>query len=315
MSGSRLVDGPLVLLDSASLWFRSFHALPESLTAPDGTPVNAVRGFTDTVARILTDRRPRRFVACLDADWRPAFRVEALPSYKTHRVAEGSSDAEEVPDTLAPQVEIILDVLAAAGLATSQSAGHEADDVIGTWAAGERADPVEIVTGDRDLFQLVRTEPTPTGVLYLGRGWAKAELFGPSEIAERYQLPVEIAGPAYEAMSVLRGDPSDGLPGVPGIGEKTAARLISTFGTVEELQAAAGAGDSRVPPRARAALVDAGDYLARATRVVRVVRDAPLLTDRDSAVPDSPSDPERLVELGRRWGLRRSVDRLAAALR
>ena len=152
---------PLALLDSASLYFRSYFALPDSMTAPDGTPVNAVRGFADTVARILTERKPSRLVACLDADWRPAFRVKALPSYKAHRVADPKNNIEEVPDTLTPQIPIILDLLDAVGLATAEAAGYEADDVIGTLAHREADDPVEVVSGDRDLFQVVRDEPTP----------------------------------------------------------------------------------------------------------------------------------------------------------
>src|SRR5262249_37402174 len=157
----------------------------------DGTPVNAVRGFTDTLARIITERGPRRMIACLDADWRPQFRVDLLPSYKAHRVADEAANAEDVPDTLSPQVPIILDVLAAAGLATGEAEGFEADDVIGTLTAQETDDPVEVITGDRDLFQVVREEPTPARVVYVGKGWAKAEVLGPAELAQRYGLPVQ----------------------------------------------------------------------------------------------------------------------------
>ena len=312
-----MTAAPLVLLDSASLYFRSFYALPDSMTAPDGTPVNAVRGFTDTVARILVDRKPSRLVACLDADWRPAFRVEALPSYKAHRVAEGGSgDEEEVPDTLTPQVPIILDVLDAAGLATAEAVGYEADDVIGALAAAETADPVEVVTGDRDLFQVVRHKPTPTVVLYVGRGWNKAEVIGPEELAVKYALPAEYAGVAYADMAVLRGDPSDGLPGVAGIGEKTAAKLITDFGSLEALIAAVYDGrDRRLTARVRTKLTEAADYLAAAPTVVRVAVDAPVVLDRPDPVPAGASDVDRLLELKRTWGLGTSVDRLIAALK
>ncbi|MBB4683591.1 5'-3' exonuclease [Amycolatopsis jiangsuensis] len=314
------MTGPLALLDSASLYFRSFYALPDSMTAPDGTPVNAVRGFTDTLARILTDRRPSRLVACLDADWRPKFRTDLLPSYKAHRVAvaehggSGAADVEEVPDTLTPQVPIILDVLAAFGFATAEAAGYEADDVIGALATRERTDGVEVITGDRDLFQLVRTEPTPAAVVYVGRGWAKAEVLGPAGIAERYGVPVEHAGPAYADMSALRGDPSDGLPGVAGIGEKTAAKLITQFGSLDELVAAASAGDPRVPLKTRLRLTEAADYLAVAPTVVRVAVDAPVEQSGPDAVPSAPADPDRVAELAERWNLGRSVERLLAAL-
>ena len=304
----------LALLDSASLYFRSFFALPESMTAPDGTPVNAVRGFADTVARIITDRRPSRLVACLDADWRPQFRVDLLPSYKAHRVADPAENAEEVPDTLTPQVPIILDLLEAIGLATAEAEGYEADDVIGALAAREKADPVEVITGDRDLFQLVRTAPTPASVIYVGKGWAKAEVLGPAEVAERYGVPRDSAGPAYADMAALRGDPSDGLPGVAGIGEKTAAKLITQFGSLEALVEAARSSSRDLPLKMRLKLAAAEDYLAVAPTVVRVATDAPVTLSGSDAVPSQPADPDRVAELGERWNLGGSIKRLLAAL-
>src|SRR5436305_10801068 len=158
------MDAPLLLIDAASLYFRAYYGVPESITAPDGTPVNAVRGFTDMVARLVAEHRPSRLVACLDLDWRPAFRVNALLTYKAHRVPGEPETApagvpEEVPDTLAPQVPVILEVLAAMGIATGGAVGYEADDVIGTLAARERTDPVLAVSGDRDLMQIVADEP------------------------------------------------------------------------------------------------------------------------------------------------------------
>ncbi|OLF12226.1 flap endonuclease [Actinophytocola xinjiangensis] len=308
------MSGPLALLDAASLYFRSYYALPDSLTAPDGTVVNAVRGFTDTVARILNDRRPSRLVACLDADWRPAFRVEALPSYKAHRLADPVNNVEEVPDNLTPQVPIILDVMDAFGLATAEAAGYEADDVIGTLVAREATDPVEVVSGDRDLFQVVRDEPTPVTVLYVGRGWAKVEALGPRELAARYDLPADNSGPAYADMALLRGDPSDGLPGVTGVGEKTAAKLITRFGSLDGLLAAAAADDKLVPLRVKTALADAADYVAAAPRVVRVALDADVTVDRDDTVPSTPRDLDRVRMLQEKWDLGASIDRLLAAL-
>ncbi|MGH3518691.1 MAG: 5'-3' exonuclease [Haloechinothrix sp.] len=310
------MTAPIALLDSASLYFRSFFALPDSLRAPDGTPVNAVRGFADTVARILTDRRPSRLVACLDADWRPQFRVDLIPSYKAHRVAEEmpGPDIEEVPDTLTPQVPIILELLEAAGLATAEAAGFEADDVIGTLTARESTHPVEVITGDRDLFQLVRHSPTPASVIYVGKGWAKAEVLGPAELAARYALPEANAGDAYVDMSILRGDPSDGLPGVPGIGEKTAAKLITRFGSLADLIAAASSEHPDVPVRARTSLRAAAGYLAVAPTVVRVAADAPVEFSRPDPVPTAPADPDRVAELKERWNLGGPVDRLLVAL-
>ncbi len=301
-----------MLLDSASLYFRSFFALPQSLTSPDGVPVNAVRGFAGMIAQIITDRRPARLVACLDADWRPEFRVAAIPGYKARRVADPAANAEEVPDTLTPQVPIILDLLHAVGLATAEAAGFEADDVIGTLAARETEAPVEITTGDRDLFQCVRETPTPVRVVYVGRGWAKSEVIGPRELGERYGLPED--GLAYADMSVLRGDPSDGLPGIAGIGEKTAAKLITKFGSLQALIDAAAAGSKDVPARVREAFVRDADYLSKAPLVVRVATDATLVTTGEQTLAGLNTDMDRVRELQERWNLGSSVDRLITAL-
>jgi len=309
-----------MLLDSASLYFRAFFAIPESITAPDGTPVNAVRGFCDMVARLITDRRPTRLVACLDLEWRPAFRVEALPTYKAHRVAgePGTAPAgvpEVVPDALAPQVPILLEVLDAAGIATAGADGYEADDVIGALCAAERTDPVQVVSGDRDLMQVVRDEPTPVRLVYVGRGLAKAETMGPPEVAAKYGVPPARAGEAYAEMAMLRGDPSDGLPGVPGIGAKTAATLVSRFGSWPDLLGAVlDRTDKRLSPPVRSKLTAAAPYLAVVEPVVRVAVDAPVRLDRDDALPPEPVDRARLDALSERWGLGGSVDRLCAAI-
>ncbi|MGH3631492.1 MAG: 5'-3' exonuclease [Sciscionella sp.] len=308
------MTAPLALLDAASLYFRAFYALPDSMTAPDGRPVNAVRGFTDTLTRIIADRAPSRMVVCLDADWRPRFRVEALPSYKAHRVAAGQN-AEDVPDTLTPQVPIILEVLAAAGLASAEAVGFEADDVIGTLTHRERRSPVEVITGDRDLLQVVRTDPTEARVIYVGKGWAKAEVMGEAEVAAKYRVPVRGAGEAYADMSMLRGDPSDGLPGVQGIGEKTAAALITEFGSLAALRAAATADDARITARARSALQSSSEYLDAAPTVVRVATDAPVTLSTSDEIPFGTVDEPALRALQSRWGLGGSIDRLLTALR
>jgi 5'-3' exonuclease len=309
------------------MYFRAFYGVPDSVVAPDGRPVNAVRGFTDMVSRLITERRPSRLVACLDLDWRPAFRVKAIPSYKTHRVSAGelidaagepvggAGPAEAVPDGLGHQVPVILDVLAAAGIATGGAEGYEADDVIGTLCARERSLPVEVVSGDRDLLQLVRDEPNPVRVIYIGRGLAKAETFGPVELAAKYKVPASRAGDAYAEMAMLRGDPSDGLPGVAGIGEKTAATLVSKFGSWQELVGAVDdRSDTRLAASARAKLAVAADYLAVVEPVVRVAPDAPVHLDRNDSLPTKPVDPDALGELAERWGLSSSVDRLTTAL-
>ena len=232
----------LTLLDAPSLWYRAFHGVPESVTAPDGSPVNAVRGTIDIIARIVRDTRPARLVACLDLDWRPAFRVAAVPSYKAHRLTENGAEAE--PETLAPQVETLLEVFDAVGLCVVGAEGHEADDVLGTLSARESG-AVDVVSGDRDMFQLVRDDG-PHRVLYAAE---KLKPYGAAEVAAKYGIP----GIGYAEFAVLRGDPSDGLPGVKGVGDKTAAALISRFGTIEAilkaLQNRLGRGLSRRRPQ------------------------------------------------------------------
>lgn len=296
-----------MLLDTPSLYFRAFHGVPESVTAPDGTPVNAVRGLLDFIARLVRDHRPDRLVACMDADWRPAFRVAALPAYKAHRV--GPTGGDQTPAALAAQVPVIEAVLDALGLARLGVAGFEADDVIGTLAARANR-PVDVVTGDRDLFQLVRDDQ-PVRVLYTAaRGVGKVEIVDEAAVRRRYGIP----GRAYAEFALLRGDPSDGLPGVPGVGEKTAAALVERFGSVEGILAAVDSGEpGGFPAGARARLVAARDYLRTAGPVVRVVADVPLPPLGD-AIPRQPRNPAALVELSQRWGLDSPLNRLLAAL-
>lgn len=300
-----------MLLDTPSLYFRAFFGVPESVTAPDGTPVNAVRGLVDMIARLVQDRRPERLVCCMDADWRPAFRVEALPSYKAHRVAEDGGD--QTPDALEAQLPVIEQVLDAFGLARAGVPGYEADDVIGTLAVRGAADgPVDIVTGDRDLFQLV-DDRAPVCVLYTARGIRNLQVMGEKEVAAKYGIP----GRGYGDYATLRGDPSDGLPGVPGVGDKTAAALVTRFGTVEGILAALDAGtDEGFPAGARRRMEAAREYLAAAETVVRVVTDidAPELAGLEDGLPAEPRDSEALVRLADTWNLSGPVNRLLNAL-
>lgn len=309
-----------MLLDGASMWFRSYFALPSSITAPDGRPVNAVRGFLDSMAKVIDQHRPGRLAVCLDLDWRPQFRVDLIPSYKAHRVAAevdelADADTEEVPDDLSPQVEMITEILATLGVATAGAPGFEADDVIGTLAGAERRDPVVAVSGDRDLLQLVADEPVPVRVLYLGRGMANATLFGPAEVSDKYGIPPERAGDAYAELALLRGDPSDGLPGVPGVGEKTAATMLSRYGSLERILAAAADPESDLPRSFRARIVSALDYIEAALPVVFVARDAPVeLSTTDDRLPKTAVDPAGLSQLAERYGVVSSVGRLQQAL-
>ncbi|EID17358.1 5'-3' exonuclease [Mycobacterium xenopi] len=313
------MSAPLLLLDGASMWFRAFYGVPSSITSPDGRPVNAVRGFLDSMAVLITQQRPDRLAVCLDLDWRPQFRVDRLPSYKAHRVEQENPDAqpdiEAVPDELTPQVQMIEEILDAFGICTAGAPGFEADDVIGTLAARERRDPVIVVSGDRDLLQVVADTPVPVRVLYLGRGLTKAMLLGPREVAERYGLPADRAGAAYAELALLRGDPSDGLPGVPGIGEKTAATLLARHGSLAAILAAAEDPKSAMPKALRAKLRQAADYIEAADPVVRVATDAPVeLSTSTDAVPLVAADPRRTAELASRLGVGSPVARLQKAL-
>jgi len=301
----------LLLLDSASLYFRAFYGVPDTVRAPDGTPVNAVRGFLDMVATLVTAHRPTRLVACWDDDWRPAFRVAAIPSYKAHRLS-ADGRAEDVPEGLEPQVPIVVDVLAALGVARVGHPGFEADDVIATLAerAARAGTPVDVVTGDRDLFQLVDDERSVRVLYTAARGVKDISVVDQAELARRYGVP---DGRAYAAMAALRGDPSDGLPGVPGIGEKTAAALLSRYGDLAGLRRALDDGDRAIRGAQRARLEAARGYLDVAPSVVDVVRDVPLPELAD-AVPAQPADLPALAGLAARWGLASSVTRVTAAL-
>lgn len=316
------MSAPVLLLDGASMWFRSYFGVPASITGPDGRPVNAVRGFLDSVATLITRERPARLVVCLDLDWRPAWRVALIPSYKAHRVVEEGSprgegaetDVEEIPDDLSPQVEMILEVLAAFGIATAGADGFEADDVLGTLAAAERRDPVVVVSGDRDLLQLVADEPVEVRVLYIGRGLSKAAKYGPAEVAESYGVPVHRAGAAYAELALLRGDPSDGLPGVAGIGEKSAATMLTQYGSLAAVLAAAHDPESELAKAFRAKILAAGDYIEAAKPVVRVALDVPVKLSGGDRLPLHAADPQRVADLADRYGISSSVARLQKAL-
>ncbi|HEX2774155.1 MAG TPA: 5'-3' exonuclease [Micromonosporaceae bacterium] len=299
---------PLLLVDAPSLYFRAYFGIPESAAkAPDGSPVNAVRGFLDMLATLIRARRPDRLVCALDYDWRPDWRVALLPSYKAHRLAPDGG--EVVPDTLTPQIPVLLDVLAAVGITAVGAAGYEADDVLGTLATRETP-PIEVISGDRDLFQLV-DDSRPVRLLYCGRGVAKLDDCDDAAVQARYGVPAD----RYADFAALRGDPSDGLPGVPGVGEKTAARLVTRYGGLDAIVAALDDPAAGFAPGLRAKLKDASDYLAVAPTVVRVARDVPL-PPLATHLPTAPVDADRLIALAERWNLagpcRRLVDALAA---
>ncbi len=276
-----------LFVDGSSLIFRSFHGVPRSVRSPDGRPVNAVRGFMDALARLISTRQPRRLAVASDEDWRPAWRVELIPAYKAHRTAE------PIPPELEPQMPIIHKVLDAVGIDFIGLRDYEAEDVIATWTAAT-TDSVEIVSGDRDLFALI--EDPRVSVLYPEKGGMA--VVTEAEVTRRYG----IAGRSYADYAILRGDPSDGLPGLRGVGAVAAADIIHRHGGVAGLLR-----DGAVSEQQR-------DYLGRAMKVVPPVQGLPV------ALPEGrrhsyPVNPGGLASLADRHGLSSAADRLVEALR
>ena len=300
----------LMLLDSASLYFRAFYGVPDQRRSPDEPPTNAVRGFLEMISTLVSTHRPTHLVACWDNDWRPAFRVNAIPTYKSHRLTEGSTVQEESPEDLTPQVPLIADALRALGIARIGSDGYEADDVIGTLTHRARGHQlVDVVTGDRDLFQLV-DDDAGVRVLYTARGGVRApEVVTQSFLQSKYLVPT---GQAYADMATLRGDASDGLPGVAGIGEKTAATLINRYGDLAGLRRALADGDPQIKGAQRTRLEAATAYLDVAPMVVQVALDAPV-PNFDASLPRQVGDPILLSSLASRYGLTNPINRVLRA--
>jgi 5'-3' exonuclease len=304
------VSDRLMLLDSASLYFRAFYGVPDTVRAPNGTPVNAVRGFLDIISRLVTTYEPTHLVACWDDDWRPQWRVDLIPTYKTHRVAEVTAtgpDIEVVPDPLEVQVPIIRQTLDALGIAIVGAAEHEADDVIGTLATRASL-PVDIVTGDRDLFQLV-DDASDVRVIYTARGMSNLEIVTDATVVKKYGvLPSQ-----YADFATLRGDSSDGLPGVAGVGEKTAATLLAAHGDLAGIIAAAEAAEG-MSSGVRSKILAALPYLDVAPTVVEVVKDLDL-TEADSQLRGlEPAQRADAASLAEQWALGTAMARITDAL-
>lgn len=300
-------QGPLMVLDSAGLWFRAFHSVPEKITGPDGAPANAVRGFCDMVAVLLEEYSPSGLVAALDRQWRPDWRVELLPSYKAHRV--GDDGEEDAPATLAPQVDSIRDLLTAAGVTQAWAEDAEADDVLAALAARDRE--VLVVTGDRDLFQLASRTTT---VVYVGAGMKKRLAYTPEVVAERFDLPAADDARIYADYAVLVGDASDGLPGVAGIGAKTAATLLREHGDLDGILVAAEDPGSALTARQRTAITAGADYLAAARGVVRLggrAFELEFIGDRDGR--RGAVDLRRIDEIGESTAQSRAIGRFVEA--
>lgn len=296
----------LMLLDSASLWYRAYYGMPDTLLSPTGMPVNAIRGYLDMSARLITMYAPSRIVACIEGDWRPSWRVELFPDYKANRLEE-DSDEEEEPETLTPQIPVLLDLLDAFGIPMVGVDDYEADDVMATFATHEKG-PIRVVTGDRDLFQLV-DDKRDIKVVYLARGISQHDLVDIKWVADKYSIP----GDRYALFAMFRGDPSDGLPGVKGIGEKGAALIANHFATVEESLVAAREGHAALPPALAKKIIAGEDYLKIAPTLVHCARDV-ALPKLDIAMPKKPADLSLIYQMKEEYGLGASVDRLISAL-
>jgi 5'-3' exonuclease len=296
----------LMLLDSASLWYRAYYGMPDTLVSPSGMPVNAIRGYLDMTARLIGMYSPNRIVACIEGDWRPSWRVELFPDYKANRL-EDESDEEEEPETLTPQIPVLLDLLDAFGIPMLGVDDYEADDVMATFAVREKG-PVRIVTGDRDLFQLV-DDKRDVKVVYLAKGLSQHDLVDIKWVAEKYGIP----GDRYALFAMFRGDPSDGLPGVRGIGEKGAALIASNFASVEEALSAAHASHEVLTKSLAQKIIDGTDYLAIAPTLVNCARNV-AIPKMDIATPTKPGDLSEIYQMKDEYGLGASVDRLISAL-
>lgn len=299
-----------MLLDTASLYFRAFYGVPDKVKAPDGTSVNAARGLLDIIAKLVKLYEPTHIVACWDDDWRPQWRVDLIPSYKAHRVVEvvaAGPDVEEVPDPLEAQLPVIREALSALGIPIIGVAEHEADDVIGTLAT-RAAMPVDIVTGDRDLFQLI-DDGRGIRVIYTARGMSNLEIVTDETVVKKYGvLPSQ-----YAEFATMRGDASDGLPGVAGIGDKTAATLLQTHGSLDAIRTAATAGEG-MSAGVRARILAASTYLDVAPTVVEVATALDISAPADAVRALDPADADVAVAFAERWNLGSPMDRAIAAL-
>ncbi len=290
-----------LLVDSSSLIYRAYFSMPDTVRSPDGRSINAAYGFLEMLARLVDDYDPDFICCAADTNWRPEWRDELIETYKAHRTEEGS--IQQTTDIeIDKQLPVIVDLLARCGIKFMGYDDHEAEDVIGTLAA-RAPGPVAIVSGDRDLFQLVRDPDV--WVLYPKRGVSVVDRVDEAYIADRYGIP----GRAYRDYSILRGDPSDGLPGVRGIGEKLAASLIVKYGSLDAIVAAAEAQESgTLLTKVRRDL----DYLGRATKVVTIPTDLPLPNEDLSRPRQSPD--ESVQSEAERHGLGNVVTRLIKSL-
>jgi len=295
----------LMLLDSASLWYRAYFGVPDTLVSPSGLQVNAIRGYLDMTSKLINLYKPNRIVACLEGDWRPSWRVELFPDYIMNRLDE--SGEEEEPDTLSPQIPILLDLLEALGFPMLGVDDYEADDLMATFAVNQPG-PVRIVTGDRDLFQLV-DDKRDVKVVYLAKGIANHDLVDLKWIEQKYEIP----GDRYGLFAMIRGDASDGLPGIKGIGEKGAASIAKQFTNLHEVMKAAINDDERLTANIRKKLLENAEYAKIAPKLVGCATDVSI-PEMKIDLPNKPLDTQKIQDIKEEFGLGTSVDRIMNAL-
>ena len=295
----------LMLLDSASLWYRAYFGMPDTLISPSGMPVNAIRGYLDMTSRLIVKYKPDRLVACLEGDWRPSWRVELFPDYKLNRVDDEGQEDE--PDTLGPQIPVLLDVLDALGIAMVGVDDYEADDLMATFSVKQQG-PIRIVTGDRDLFQLV-DDKRDVKIVYLAKGISNHDLVDLQWINDKYQIP----GDRYALFAMIRGDSSDGLPGIRGIGEKGAANIANQFSSLGEVMKAAEDSDERLTVNIRKKLLESAAYAAIAPKLVGCALDVSI-PQMEISMPLKPKSMKKIEELKEEYGLGASIDRIVSAL-
>jgi len=295
----------LMLLDSASLWYRAYFGMPDTLVSPSGLAVNAIRGYLDMTSRLIVKYKPDRLVACLEGDWRPSWRVELFPDYKLNRIDEEGEEDE--PDTLGPQIPILLDVIDALGIAMVGVDDYEADDLMATFSVKQQG-PIRIVTGDRDLFQLA-DDKRDVKIVYLAKGISNHDLVDLKWIADKYQIP----GDRYALFAMIRGDSSDGLPGIRGIGEKGAASIANQFTSLENVMQAAREGDDRLTANIRKKLLESAAYAAIAPKLVSCALDV-AIPEMEIMIPKQPKSMKKIDDLKNEYGLGASIDRIINAL-
>ena len=302
-----------LLVDSASLWYRAFYGMPESISSTTGLPNNAIKGFFDGLARIITRYRPDEIGICLDDNWRPQWRVDLFPGYKLNRLeaddsAEDAEGGEAEPDLLTPQIGPIIELCTLLGLHPISVQDQEADDVIATLANVSTDTSIRVMTGDRDLFQLIRL-PSDVQIIYLAKGISQHDLVDGSYITTRYGVPAD----RYGLFAAIRGDASDGLPGIKGIGEKGAATIANSFDSMDAVIDAAITESDLLSSTHRKRILADLDYARIAEKLVNCRTDLAI----DGVELNRWKERSDLIEFRRRakeWELGSTIERITAAL-